>query len=245
MIYLAQSNPEPMSLAFVMYEDGVVIYPTKWKEGGNDGDHGFMTVRLTKGERKALLETINISTFEKLKGYYEATDAWDCPITQICVRTRTGLKSVDVYGVDHWIDPRIQGKQAHEQSLDAKVRDHTPKAFLKVFDVLTSYRHPRAERWIPETIDVVLWPTNRNSVATEWPKEWPNLKHPEVRAKKVAGRLLYYLVPLSRKHWKRIQALSREKATVRINGDLYQVGHRFRFSRDIKNAKKQSGNRGN
>jgi hypothetical protein len=60
-------------------------------------------------------------------------------------------------------------------------RERCPQTVARLFDQLSSYRHPRAEPWLPERIEVILQQETDDPQAGEWPTNWPDLHDPLTR----------------------------------------------------------------
>jgi hypothetical protein len=166
LVVLTEYDPWRMvigsdSPTFALYDDGLVIYRG---EDGN-GESGFYSVRLTAREKHNLLEALALEEdFYALENFYETT-LWTDQPSNVLMRwdSRLGAQLVSVYG---------------DLRESEEAREAAPAPFLAAYDVLIAYQHPDAQRWLPDKIEVMLWPYETSNAAA-WPDEWPGLNDPE------------------------------------------------------------------
>ncbi len=172
---------------FVLYENGLVLFKRD-KERLERLPPKFFSVNLNPQERDALVASLSITQdFLGLDSYYRIFEATDQLINSILL-WKPIHKSVSVYG-------RIR-KNGPPDILKDYYRP-TPAPFQKLFWQLETFDHPQAREWVPETLDVRLFPLKVESWVENpipWPAEWPDIDHPEVQK----GEYGYYLsVPRS------------------------------------------------
>lgn len=167
LVLLTVYNPWLMVIGsdeptFALYDNGLVIYQ---RLGPADAPE-LASVLLTADELEALKLTLNIDkdlyTLDSNNDYITKTDQ---PTNVIRLFDPVlGEKVFSIYG-DLYSDPEARRLAA-------------PKRLIDLFDVLVKYAHDRAEVWLPDHIEVILWPDTTNANATEWPEDWPTLNDP-------------------------------------------------------------------
>lgn len=212
LIILVETNPwleviGSDSPSFALYEKGEVIFLRQ--------DSGYLSVRLDENERKSLIDSLSLGKkFYELHDYYEVFRRTDQPTTMLYVRDEDKTKKIAVYG-------RIRG--------DAPARSKTPQAFLKVFDKLVSYQNSRATPWMPEKIEVMVWPFDHSRAEPlPWPKSWPDVNDPTTKRMSQQGYSIY----LDSRYFddlRRLLATLKEGQAVLINGKKWAISYRFPF----------------
>ena len=168
--------------SFVLFDDGLVVYI---EIGGKaEGDAEYKAVRLDARERKALLDSLAVNAF---------------PAHDVAVRSPTRLREdVRTTTIAVWrhgkpvhvsaagelsasMCPDPTGQPGQWRDKDC-VRDRAPRPFLHIYDILANYEHPRATRWLPRRLQVVMSPMEPDHVFFKkpeewlpWPKDWPTL----------------------------------------------------------------------
>jgi hypothetical protein len=148
------------SPTFVLYDDGLVIFVRRNKQGNPE----YAATRLTGDDFVKLRANLaGNDPFFVLKAHYDLLLPSDQPSNVITLwNTKRGAKQVSVYG-----DLR-HSKEA---------RDLAPQPFVRLFDKAVSYTNPEATSWRPEKFEVIVWETQRSD-AVPWPKDWPDLNDP-------------------------------------------------------------------
>ena len=139
------------SPTFALYEDGTVIQQTA---------NGFSTTRLTDQELKRFLGRLNLQALSQSYGRFEAENATDQPDQDLLVYGDERPVFVSVYG----------------SLKDNNIRARIPKEVNAAYDMLTQFKHPKSRAWLPENIEVMIWPyENAPEPSVRWPQEWPGL----------------------------------------------------------------------
>jgi hypothetical protein len=214
LVVLTEFNPWKMVLAsdsptFALYDNGQVIYLSEDANGNTE----YVSVTLNDKELKALLDKLTIgSDFFALKPFYDLVLKTGQPSNRLVVWDRErSRKVVNVYG-----DLRD----------DPAARQAAPQSYLRVFDEVIRFQHPNARPWLPEKIEVIVWPYE-SSDATPWPKDWPDLEDPTTVKRETTSSI--YLdadqLPAFRK-------LASEASAFLINGKTWAFSLRFPFPQE-------------
>lgn len=190
---------------FILYDSGLVIYT---RIGPADAPE-FVSVQLSTRERDALLADLNIGkdlyVLEANADYFTKTDQ---PTNVISLYDPLlGEKHVSIYG-DLWNDAEARALAA-------------PKPLIDLFDKLVNYTHPDAERWMPETFEVMLWAYD-TSDAVAWPRDWPQLDDPTT-----IKRESVYSLFINFAEYDRYLELRNTANAVRLDGKNWSFAARF------------------
>ena len=206
---LLESNPWAMvigsdSPAFALYEDGRAIYLTR---------SGYVSVKLEPGELHKFMDSLEPGSLAGLSGGYTATENTDQLRTWLFVYAGKQPAFVTVYG-----------------SLDdEEVRAKLPPPIVAFRDKLRSFRDARASKWLPEAIEVVIWPYEyAPEPSIVWPKRWPGLDAPTTR-KGGEGSFSLYVPSAEFEPLKAFLSSRREKGAVEIGGKKWAADLRFPF----------------
>lgn len=215
---LIEYNPWAMvigsdSPTFALYDDGTVIY---WKTEGRRGK--YLSAKLTNQEVSQILEKVNPQSFGSLNKRYEpAAGISDAPEYLIVLQRSDGsYQGVSIYG-------SLRGSNGAVTE-SRKV----PQVLIDVFQFASTYDNPKATAWLPDFIEVMIWPyeyaPDKNLV---WPKGWPTLNDPKT-IKRGDG---YSLFIEKSQYGELIAFLSkrREKQAVQIDGKKWAISVRFPF----------------
>lgn len=187
------------SPSFVLYEDGFLIY-RKYKAE-------LVAVQLTEEELKNLLNRLSIGQdFYNLNDYYDSdVKITDQPTTTIYVTIGDKKKRVSVYG---------RGE-----------KDPTP--FWDLYDKLVSYDNQRARPWLPEKIEVMVWPFEYSQLEPlPWPENWPDIQSPETKKRSDDQYSIY----LDVKYFEDLKKLPLKNGqAVLINGKKWAISYRLPF----------------
>ncbi len=189
---------------FALYVDGTVIQKTA---------NGFSTVRLTGEELDRFLDRLDLEALAPSHGRFEVENATDQPEQDLLVYRTAKPVFVSVYG-----------------SLeDRDVRAKIPREIAAAYDMLTKFRHPGSRTWLPENIEVMIWPYDHApEPSVRWPREWPGLSDPQTIRR---GEDSFSLFMPSSKLAELRGFLKRrnEKGAVEIDGKKWAASIRFPF----------------
>lgn len=142
---------------FALYDDGVVIYRTAT---------GHYTARFDPEEIETFRASLNPEALSGLAGSYTVSDATDQPTTDLMLRTGSTYAHMSVYGA-------LKSPEA---------RSAIPSEILDAYDRLTDFERGDAVPWLPEAIEVMIWPYE---YAPEepiiWPADWPGIADADTR----------------------------------------------------------------
>lgn len=200
------------SPTFALYDDGLVIYRRETDEGEID----YVSVQLDEEELAALIEDLDIGDdFFALDDYYDIFLATDQPTSYLFAWNEEGeTKAVGVYGAIRVMP---------------EVREQVPEAFLSVFDKVIAFDHEDADAWLPEQIELIVWPYESSAEPLKWPAGWPGLKAPTT-----VEREMVYSIYLDASHYDELLALfddlrAGEADGVLIDGRKWSISYRFPF----------------
>jgi hypothetical protein len=147
---------------FALYDTGLVIVQ---RTSEDRLDHLY-SVKLSKDEMKAWLATLPLEDFRRLERYYTIASGTDENENQLTFfDAATGATHVTfVIGFLPNGDPRPVTGAAR-----------TPDAFLKIYQALNSYSHPRERPWFPDFVVVYAQVDHTKSIVQEqcvWPTDW-------------------------------------------------------------------------
>jgi hypothetical protein len=191
------------SPTFALYDNGEVIY--------RDAS-GYKSVNLSAAERDALVNSLEIKSLPRTSSRYVASDATDQPTQRLFLFTNTNPILLSVYGSIN----------------QAKVSKEVPTSLLSAYEILLSFRSLRAKSWLPERVEVMIWPYEyAPDKSIIWPKEWPGLDDPQTIKWKDGWSIF---IPSSQ-YQKLLSFLAtrREKGAVEIGGKKWAADVRLPF----------------
>jgi len=197
---------------FALYEDRTVIYWRKERRAGK-----YMSAKLTDSEMSQVLEKINPQKFASLEKRYEpARGITDQPgIFMVLLKDDGSYKGVYVYG-------------SIRRENDGTYPKGVPGLLGDIFQFVTTYDNSKATEWLPEYIEVMIWPygyaPDKDLV---WPKGWPDLSDPGT-VKKGDLYSIYFRKALF-EELKAFLAQRRERQAVRISGKKWAIDVRLPF----------------
>jgi hypothetical protein len=151
-VVLVETEPWAMVIGadsprFALYGDGLAIY-----RRGNE----YRSVRLTERERETLLADLGIESLACHIGNYGDQAISDQSESNLFIGRGGPLSLISVYGV---------------------VRSSsTPAPVVAADQQLAAFDHPDALPWLPERIEVMIWPYEYAPEASiTWPSGWPGL----------------------------------------------------------------------
>ncbi len=196
---------------FALYDNGLVIYQ---RLGPADAPE-FASVQLTPAELKALKAGLKIDkdlyALDANKDYYTKTDQ---PTNVIRLFDPVlGEKVISIYGDLHW------DEEARQMA--------APKRLIDLYDTLANYGHTKAELWLPEKFEVMLWSYDTTD-AVAWPKDWPTLTDPTT-----VKRDSVYSVYVDIKDYDRYLELHQSANVLRLDGKNWAFSARFPFPHEL------------
>jgi len=213
LIVLLEANPWLMVLgsdspSFALYEDGTAIYRA---------ESGFQWVRLGAEERAALIDRVKPEAIAAQARFYNLSPYMsDQQTTYLFVFGPGGPKTVSIYGALR----------------KPEIRQNLPAPIADAYGVLHGFRHPRATPWLPEKVEVMIWPYEYAPEASViWPVGWPGLKDPAT-VKRRDGAYSIYLPSIELPALSAFLKTRSEKGAVEIDGHKWAVSYRFPFPRE-------------
>jgi hypothetical protein len=199
------------SPSFALYSDGLVIFTRRHQ----DGKYEYASVTLSEPERDALVSSLPAKEFFALEQRYETTMATDQPTTTIILWDKGQLKSVSVYG--------------GLRRTDNDRKEAAPAAFIETYEKLKGFESNRAAPWMPEKIELMIWPYETAGDALPWPKDWPDTKHLETKKRGDGRDRIAYSIYLSQSQYETLKArLKRDSpSALLIDGRKWAFSFRF------------------
>lgn len=208
-IVLIERDPWAMvigsdSPTFALYDDGKAIYLTK---------AGYRSVDLSTAEMAALLAGVDAPALPALARHYDAAAATDQPTEILAVYDGDKPAIISVYG-----------------SLKSPdIRKAVPAKIAAAYDRLTAFTHVGATDWLPEKIEVMIWPYDyAPEKSIVWPAGWPGLDSPDA-VKRRDGAYSLFVPSAKLPELKRFLETRREKGAVEIGGKKWAVDLRLPF----------------
>lgn len=189
---------------FALYEDGTVIQQTA---------NGFSATRLTGRELERFFDRLNLPTLSRHYGQFEAENATDQPDQDLLVYWTERPIFVSVYG----------------SLKDSKVRAKIPKDVIAAYDMLAEFKHPKSRAWLPEDIEVMIWPYEyAPEPSVSWPQEWPGLDDPKT-IRRGGGSFSIFMPSLKLAEIRAFLKRRNEKGAFEIGGQKWAASIRFPF----------------
>jgi hypothetical protein len=158
VLVLRTANPWALvvgaeSARLALYGDGTVVYAAR--------DGRLKSVTLDPSERATLVRDLGFAVLPRFAGEYETTGATDQAQQWFFLFGEGQAKPRIIY---------VYG------NLDGAARAHLSPAIVGAYDLITHFDHPRARAWLPEQIEVMIWPFDHAKAAPlAWPRGWPDL----------------------------------------------------------------------
>jgi hypothetical protein len=226
VVLLYEHNPWAMVLGsdsptFAMYDDGLVIFARTNGEGRAE----YASVTLSDKERTAFLNALPVERFNELQPDYELDLKTDQPTTVLSVGDRTGLKSVRVYG-----------------NLQRPLRENDPRAFFEIYQKLKAFADARAARWMPEKVELMIWPYESASEPLPWPKNWPDTAHPTTKQRGTSKDSINFSIYLTPTQYESLRKQVERKSVdaLLINKRKWAFSFRFPFPNEESWRKRAS-----
>lgn len=205
LVVLVETEPWAMvidsdSPRFALYSDGLVIYR-----------HGreYRSVRLGDEERRVLLASLDVESLACFTGGHGNTAVTDQPYHNLFLGRGGPLSLVSVYGAR--FDPSA-----------------VPPPVAAANARLAAFDHPGAHTWLPERIEVMIWPYEYAPDASiDWPADWPGLNSEHAVRR---GDAYSIFVPAAdRQRLIAFLGTRRERGAVRIGGRKWAASIRLPF----------------
>ena len=218
VVLLYEINPWAMVLgsdspSFALYDDGLVIF-ARPREGGG---YEYASATLSAQERDSLVQSFPAARFLELEPRYETTMITDQPTTVITLWDKDQRKSVSVYG--------------GLKRTDNDRKEAAPAAFVEIYEKLKGFQPAKATRWMPEKVELMIWPYEYAGDAMSWPKNWPDTTHPTTKKRGTSDDQINYSIYLTQTQYEtlRKKAEGGSVEALLINGRKWAFSFRFPF----------------
>ncbi|MEP1421891.1 MAG: hypothetical protein ABJK59_09000 [Erythrobacter sp.] len=191
------------SPSFALYRDGTVIY---------QDELGFRSIRLDQSEVHDLRMAIRGANKPQLGGQYEVALATDQPSNSLLIYGDDPV-FISVYG-----------------SLDdERISSRLPPEVSYAFTKIRSFGHLRAASWLPDKIEIMIWPyEHAPDPSVSWPEGWPDLDDANTVKRGVDSYSIF--LPSDKLSDVRALRTSRsERGAIEINGRKWSTSIRFPF----------------
>jgi hypothetical protein len=212
LIVLLEANPWLMAIgsdspSFALYDDGTAIYVT---------ETGYKSVKLDAAECDALVASVNPGALAGVAGRYDiARGVSDQPTEYLFVYGAGAPKVISVYG-----------------SLAGGNAGSAPAPIGAAYKILRGFSRPDAKDWLPERIEVMIWPYEYAPEASiDWPQDWPGLDDPTT-VKRGKDSYSLYLPSADYPALNAFLETRKEKGAVRIGGHKWTASIRFPFPQE-------------
>lgn len=200
-----------------LYSDGLVIF--------QKGD-GFRSVRLPKKEADEFRTSLDIDALACVTGSYETTQMTDLPTDFLFIGHGGKLAMISVYGP---VDDK--GIAALRRLGDKHAGSNVPAVIMRAYDNMASFDHPNAQPWLPEKIEVVLWPyDDASQPSIHWPKTWPSLDSKD--AVKWGDKYSVYLPAAENQRLIAFLSSRNEKGAIEVGGKKWVASIRYPFPKE-------------
>ena len=112
--------------------------------------------------------------------------------------------------------------------------DPLPPQFEKARSVLVSLAPKKTERWVPDLIELMVWPYESAREKVPWPKDWPTIG--DARTKKYRDSLsgdLGYSLYLSGSELSEVEAYVKSlRGAVLLDGKKWSLNYRYTFPQE-------------
>lgn len=190
------------SPTFVLYENGLVIY--------RDGE-SLKSARLSQEEHENVRNSVAALNHPRWTGSYHVALASDQPDNDLLLYLDQPVY-LSVYG------------SLNDDAVLAVLPTHLREALSK----LRSFTHSNAREWLPDKIEVMLWPyDNAPDQSIIWSTDWPGLGDPDTRTR---GDSYSIFVPSAKLNdIQQFLATKRERGAIEIDGRKFAAGLRIPF----------------
>jgi hypothetical protein len=204
------------SPTFALYDDGNAIFQR---------EEGFKSVTLDRRELSRLVNKLGLAELPKFAKHYAVASYTDANTHIFYVFGSPKPSVISVYG-----ELRVRALEMDGKPVN-KLVSMVPEPLITAYDVANAFDHPKATSWLPEKVEVYVWPYEyAPEPSIHWPETWPGLKDPATE-KRGDGYSLY--VPS-----KELPALQRfletetEKGAVEIGGKKWAASVRYPFPKE-------------
>lgn len=190
---------------FALYEDGRVIYRD---------EEEFRTVQLGAAELEKIREQLSPAHKPSLNGRYEVASATDQPDNSLLFY-RGEPVFLDVYG-----------------SLDDEDDvSHLSNSVREAFEAVRSFRHARSSRWLPQWIEVMVWPYEHAvGPSIKWKRDWPSVS--DQRTVRRGDGYSLFLPATELQPLREFLATKKPQGAVEIDSRKWSVSIRFPFPQE-------------
>jgi len=201
------------SPSLALYEDGLLIFAREAAGGGYE----YASARLGAEERDSLVRSLPSAQFFGLEPRYATTMVTDQPTTVIKLRDGDRLKTVSVYG--------------GLKRTDNDRKEGAPASFVEIYEKLKGFRPARAARWMPEKVELMIWPFENAGDPLPWPKNWPDTTHPTTKKRGTSDDQINYSIYLAPAQYETLKKSAEAKSAdaLLINGRKWAFSFRFPF----------------
>lgn len=191
---------------FALYSNGKVIY--------RQGEE-YRSAQLSSAELHSFRKSLAIVHNPALSGRYNVALATDQPDNALLLY-RNEPVFLDVYG-----------------SLDdEQVVSRLPRSVRKAYDTVRSFSHARSHRWLPEKIEVMVWPYEyAPEPSIMWQPGWPGLSDPDT-VRRGDNSYSLFLPSSELKNLEQFLATENPKGAVEIDGHKWAVSFRIPFPQE-------------
>ncbi|MEN7538711.1 hypothetical protein [Aurantiacibacter flavus] len=186
-----------------LYDDGLVIYRTK---------AGFRQARLNAQEQSDLLAITNDLDPALRAGRYDLADGDPVRHELSLLLYREEPVFISTFGYLN----------------DGTGSMHLPKDLRRAYWKLLDYSHPQAQPWLPEFVEVMIWPYGhaREDVVA-WPANWPGLD--DARTVRTGDGYSLYLPSAELDELRPFIASRRPRGAIELGGMKWSVSFRYPF----------------
>ncbi|WP_348263605.1 hypothetical protein P8935_03375 [Telmatobacter sp. DSM 110680] len=218
LLLLTEYNPWAMvigsdSPTFALYADGTVIY---WLGEGRSGK--YVTATLASSEIGDLLKLAHVNDVDGFRSCYAIADYTDAPTNVLVVKTKTGYKTIEVYGVIR-----------HIENISP---DRMPTSLQETFRVLLAFTNPKAHDWNPPYLEVMMWPFSYAKSSLSWPAYFPGTHDKNARQSAQRIELFLPLSDLSR--YEAFVSKLKPTTAVLLDGKKWAISQRLPFPHEGK-----------
>jgi hypothetical protein len=226
VVLLYEYNPWAMVLGsdsptFALYDDGLLIFA----QSNGEGRAEYVSLVLSEKELADFIAALPVKQFYELRLDYELDSMTDQPTNVITVWNKEIWKAVRVYG-----------------NLQRAEREGDPRAFIEIYRKLKSYRDARAARWMPEKVELLIWPFENAGTPLHWPKNWPDTAHPTTKQRGSGKDSINYSIYLTPSQFESLKAQAQSKGAdaLLINKRKWAFSFRFPFPNEDSWRKRAS-----
>jgi hypothetical protein len=221
IILFTEYNPWAMLVggdtpSVALYVDGTVIF---WQGDRRSGR--YMTAHLTPAQTKNFFSPLTVQDIASFHSDYSLTQTTDQTTNKLVVLTSQGYKTISVYG-------DLRDGYHHEAG-----SDDLPAGLQSIFSELVNYSVPDAKPWMPDFLEVVIWPFEyARGKPVNWPATWPDLSDPKTVRR---GNSYSIYLPVSRlEEFRTFSKRIGPKQAVLIDKKKWTLLARYPFPHEIE-----------